>query len=99
MRVVTTYGMSETAGGCVYDGVPLDGNQSRSPYARVDGNPVPVNQRPLGLTRSISAGFLKTFKVWTDEVVGGNHGEQWRGDRVRRYDEALVSVSDAWQEG
>lgn len=24
-RVVTTYGMSETAGGCVYDGVPLDG--------------------------------------------------------------------------
>ena len=25
VRVVTTYGMSETAGGCVYDGVPLDG--------------------------------------------------------------------------
>jgi O-succinylbenzoic acid--CoA ligase len=24
-RVVTTYGMSETAGGCVYDGVPLQG--------------------------------------------------------------------------
>ncbi|MBT0767758.1 o-succinylbenzoate--CoA ligase [Kineosporia sp. J2-2] len=24
-RPVTTYGMSETAGGCVYDGVPLDG--------------------------------------------------------------------------
>jgi O-succinylbenzoic acid--CoA ligase len=24
-RIVTTYGMSETAGGCVYDGVPLDG--------------------------------------------------------------------------
>jgi O-succinylbenzoic acid--CoA ligase len=28
-RVVTTYGMSETAGGCVYDGVPLDGVQVR----------------------------------------------------------------------
>jgi O-succinylbenzoic acid--CoA ligase len=28
-RVVTTYGMSETAGGCVYDGVPLDGVQMR----------------------------------------------------------------------
>lgn len=27
--VVTTYGMSETAGGCVYDGVPLDGVQVR----------------------------------------------------------------------
>lgn len=25
LRVVTTYGMSETCGGCVYDGVPLDG--------------------------------------------------------------------------
>jgi o-succinylbenzoate---CoA ligase len=24
-RVITTYGMSETSGGCVYDGVPLDG--------------------------------------------------------------------------
>ncbi|MEY9212617.1 AMP-binding protein [Thermobifida halotolerans] len=24
-RVVTTYGMSETCGGCVYDGLPLDG--------------------------------------------------------------------------
>lgn len=25
VRVVTTYGMSETAGGCVYDGVPMEG--------------------------------------------------------------------------
>jgi O-succinylbenzoic acid--CoA ligase len=25
VRVITTYGMSETCGGCVYDGVPLDG--------------------------------------------------------------------------
>jgi O-succinylbenzoic acid--CoA ligase len=25
VRVVTTYGMSETCGGCVYDGTPLDG--------------------------------------------------------------------------
>jgi o-succinylbenzoate---CoA ligase len=29
-RVVTTYGMSETCGGCVYDGVPLDGVQVRT---------------------------------------------------------------------
>ncbi|MBG0738124.1 AMP-binding protein [Paeniglutamicibacter antarcticus] len=27
INVVTTYGMSETCGGCVYDGVPLDGVQ------------------------------------------------------------------------
>jgi len=29
VRVVTTYGMSETAGGCVYDGVPLAGVRVR----------------------------------------------------------------------
>jgi O-succinylbenzoic acid--CoA ligase len=29
VSVVRTYGMSETAGGCVYDGVPLDGVQIR----------------------------------------------------------------------
>lgn len=29
IAVVRTYGMSETAGGCVYDGVPLDGVQVR----------------------------------------------------------------------
>ena len=26
-RVITTYGMSETCGGCVYDGRPLDAVQ------------------------------------------------------------------------
>ncbi len=29
VRVVTTYGMTETCGGCVYDGVPLDGVRVR----------------------------------------------------------------------
>ncbi len=29
VRVLTTYGMTETAGGCVYDGWPLDGVQVR----------------------------------------------------------------------
>jgi O-succinylbenzoic acid--CoA ligase len=30
IRVVTTYGMSETCGGCVYDGAPLDGVSVRA---------------------------------------------------------------------
>jgi o-succinylbenzoate---CoA ligase len=30
VRVITTYGMSETCGGCVYDGRPLDGVSVRS---------------------------------------------------------------------
>jgi o-succinylbenzoate---CoA ligase len=29
IRIVQTYGMSETCGGCVYDGVPLDGVEMR----------------------------------------------------------------------
>nr|WP_235892885.1 o-succinylbenzoate--CoA ligase [Mycolicibacterium hodleri] len=35
IRVVRTYGMSETAGGCVYDGVPLDGVKVRLDDGRV----------------------------------------------------------------
>jgi predicted permease len=45
------------------DSLPLNGSRSSSPYARVDGNPVPLNQRPLGLTRSVAPGFLKTFSI------------------------------------
>lgn len=29
VRLVATYGMSETCGGCVYDGIPLDGVEAR----------------------------------------------------------------------
>ncbi|GAA3840744.1 o-succinylbenzoate--CoA ligase [Saccharothrix violaceirubra] len=36
VRLVTTYGMSETAGGCVYDGVPLDGVRVRIVDGRVE---------------------------------------------------------------
>jgi o-succinylbenzoate---CoA ligase len=35
VNVVRTYGMSETAGGCVYDGVPLDGVQLRLDDGRI----------------------------------------------------------------
>ena len=35
IRVVRTYGMSETAGGCVYDGLPLDGVRVRIDDGRV----------------------------------------------------------------
>ncbi|MDR7382704.1 AMP-binding protein [Promicromonospora iranensis] len=39
VRVVTTYGMSETSGGCVYDGVPLDGVRVRLAGAGSDAGP------------------------------------------------------------
>jgi acyl-CoA synthetase (AMP-forming)/AMP-acid ligase II len=41
-RVITTYGMSETCGGCVYDGVPLDGVRIRISEAGLIGIAGPV---------------------------------------------------------
>ncbi|MPY78794.1 MAG: AMP-binding protein [Actinophytocola sp.] len=35
VRVVSAYGMSETSGGCVYDGIPLDGVRVDTQYGRV----------------------------------------------------------------
>ena len=37
VRVVTTYGMTETCGGCVYDGIPLDGVRAEIRGAGQDG--------------------------------------------------------------
>jgi predicted permease len=45
------------------DAVPLSGNSSGAPYARADGNLVPVNQRQLGLIRSISTGYFHTLGI------------------------------------
>jgi predicted permease len=47
----------------ITDAVPLSGNSSASPYARPDKDPVPVNQRPLGLTRSVTPGYFKTLGI------------------------------------
>src|SRR4029078_6274497 len=47
----------------IADAVPLSGNSSRSHYARADGNPVPVKERQLGLTRSISPGYFRTLGI------------------------------------
>lgn len=47
----------------VTDAVPLSGETSGSPYARVDGNPVPLTQRPLGLTRSVSPDYFRTLSI------------------------------------
>jgi predicted permease len=74
----------------ISDGVPLGGGVGGSPYARVDGNPVPVNQRPLGLTRAISPGFLKTFNI--PLLAGRDFDER---DGVDRPLVVLVSKSTA----
>ena len=72
------------------DGVPLGGNNSRSPYARVDGNPPPVNQRPLGKTSSISSGYFKTFGI---PLLGGREFDE--RDTTGRPPVVIISKSAA----
>jgi predicted permease len=53
----------EVEAAAITDAVPLSGGYSSSPYARVDRDPVPLNQRPLGLTRSASPGYFRTLRI------------------------------------
>ena len=53
--------------------MPLGGGFSQVPYARADRNPVPLNQRPLGLNHSISPDYLKTFGT---ELMAGRNFDQ-----------------------
>lgn len=65
LNVVTTYGMSETCGGCVYDGVPLDGVQVLSEEGRLwIGGPV------------LADGYLNSPEL-TDERFPFNSGQRW----------------------
>jgi predicted permease len=43
-------------------GLPLTGANSRAPYARADA-PVPLNERPLGLARSVMPGYFATLGI------------------------------------
>lgn len=73
IRVVRTYGSSETAGGCVYDGVPLDGVQVRIDDGRIvlggetlaKGYRNPVEPDPFA-----EAGWFRTDDVGTVDDSG-----------------------------
>lgn len=70
IAVVTTYGMTETAGGCVYDGVPLDGVvvaavggrlEIRGPVlatAYLDPAPTPADPLPADLLDDAGSRFV-----------------------------------------
>jgi putative ABC transport system permease protein len=60
------------------DAVPLSGNNSSTPYARVDGDPAPVSQRPLGLTRSVMPGYFRTLGI--PLLAGRDFTEQDKSD-------------------
>jgi predicted permease len=60
-------------------GFPLSGANSRSPYSRAEGDVIPLTKRPLGLTRSITPDYLKTFAV--PLIAGRNFNERDLGDK------------------
>lgn len=73
IRVVQTYGMSETCGGCVYDGVPLDGVEVRVQGGEVQlRGPVVFDGyegEPERTAAAFDDGWFRTDDL--GEVVGG----------------------------
>lgn len=88
VRVVRTYGMTETCGGCVWDGRPLDGVRLRVDAAgrvRVAG---PVLFAGYRLRPDLTAGALDG-----DELVTADLG-RWDGERLEvlgRVDDVVVT--------
>jgi o-succinylbenzoate---CoA ligase len=79
INVVRTYGMTETAGGCVYDGIPLDGVQVRiaaSDESRAAAASTVVSRRAAGAPqptdspRRIIDAKLGTGGVGRIEIAG-----------------------------
>jgi o-succinylbenzoate---CoA ligase len=88
VRVVRSYGMSETAGGCVYDGVPLDG-------VTVDLEP---DGRILLGGRTLADGYLgrpdETAAAFVDGRFRSGDLGRWRDGRLDvlgRADDVIVT--------
>ncbi len=75
VRVVTTYGMTETAGGCVYDGVPLDGVRVRVAGDGIElAGPVLASGYrldPSGTAAAFGDGWFRTRDAGTLDAAGG----------------------------
>ncbi|MBF0816536.1 AMP-binding protein [Microbacterium paludicola] len=82
-RIVRTYGSSETAGGCVYDGVPLDGVT----VAAVDGE-----LRISGPT--LADGYLGDDELTERIFVRDDAGTRWyRTGDAGQVDDGIVRVT------
>jgi len=50
-------------GAAIGFGLPLTGVNTNAPFARADGRVPPLNERPLGLTRSVSPGYFAALSI------------------------------------
>jgi len=85
--IVTTYGMSETCGGCVYNGVPLDGVRVHLDEGRISlGGPMAFSG--YRLRPDLTAGVL------SGDLVRTNDSGRWADGRLQvlgRIDDVVVS--------
>ena len=94
VRVVATYGMTETAGGCVYDGVPLDGVRVRLDGAR----DVPRDGAGDGAGRiavagpTLAAGYLDDPVATAAGFVGTDGGREFRTGDLGRWVDGRLEV-------
>jgi len=81
VHVVSTYGMTETAGGCVYDGWPLNGVQVRVDSVRVDGTEAETGSVELA-GPMLATGYLDA----SPETSGAFHDGWFRTSDLGRLD-------------
>jgi len=89
LRVVATYGMSETCGGCVYDGVPLDGVAVKIDAQRRVQIAGPVlfegyDGAPDATSRVLTGGWFRTQDL-------GRVDDEGRLEVLGRVDDVVVS--------
>ncbi|MEX5297791.1 AMP-binding protein [Kocuria sp. CPCC 205292] len=87
VRVVATYGMSETCGGCVYDGVPLDGVSVHVGTAGDDDAPRPGSARGPGPGRIWLGGDVVAAGYAGDPEQTARHFRETAGTRWYRTDD------------
>jgi o-succinylbenzoate---CoA ligase len=89
VRVVATYGSAETAGGCVYDGVPLDGVRLRIG----DGGRVEISGPTLFSHYEDDPGLTAEVLVdgWFRTADAGRLGDDGRLQVLGRLDDVVVT--------
>lgn len=85
LALVTTYGASETAGGCIYDGVPLEGVE-----VRLGGDHLEIGGATL------AAGYIKDGQLaqnsFVVETCNGQEKRWWQSNDLAHIGDGCVQV-------